>query len=377
MKKNHNITKFIIIVPLVFIIVAIISMFSISSSLLNTHFDNEYKNYIENELKLQKQHIKNQIDSVYNYIEYKKTETPKRLKHTLKDRVYMAYNVANNIYIENKNKLSQKQIQKEIQEALRKMRFGDNGYFFIVHMKSETELISKLLPATPKEENTNIYSQKDGNGKLYLQEFAKTIKEKNEGFVQYKWFKLTNKQKHDKISFIKHFEPFNWIIGYGAYFEDIENNIKQEAIKRLDLFRYDDTGYIWTLDTKGMLVQHPYRKDDIGKYNKIKDIQTQEILSELLIRKALEKEEGSFVEYNWNKINETKKIKKIGYVRHIKDWDWIVGTGVYLKDINENILSLEKKEADQIKGVIYQTLGIWLYLHKGTKSDTRLKYSLI
>lgn len=68
MKENQNITKLIIIMPILFIVLTIISNIYITINLLNNHFENDVKKMEEHELELQKVHIKTQIDSMYNYI---------------------------------------------------------------------------------------------------------------------------------------------------------------------------------------------------------------------------------------------------------------------------------------------------------------------
>ena len=356
MTKKSNITKYIVIIPIIFILITIIGMYSISTTLLYSHFDKDLKNYTDQEIEIQKQYIKNQIDSLHNYIEYKKTETPIRLKERLKDRVYMAYNLVEDIYRAKKGKISDKELQTEIIETIRKIRFGENGYFFIAEMKSDTEIIAKMIPATPAKENMNAFLTKDVDGKFYVQEFAKVSKTQKEGYVTYKWYKLTIKDQFEKVSFVKIFEPYNWFIGYGEYIDDIEKNIKEEAKKRLDLFRYSPNGYVWTHTTNHILLQQPYRTKSIGADDSLlEDKKGTKIIQEF-VKKALENEEGSFVEYYWNKPNDTELVKKIGYVRHIKDWDWVIGTGVYLEDIGITVDKLKEKEEREINEVIIETL---------------------
>ncbi|ADG93525.1 integral membrane sensor signal transduction histidine kinase [Arcobacter nitrofigilis DSM 7299] len=359
MAKKTNVTKLIIIVPIFFIFTTIIAMSSITISILYENYNKNILNLSHQELELQKQHIKTQIDSIYNYIEYKKTEAPKRFKQKLKDRVYMAYSLANKIYEKEKDKLPKEELQKKILETLRKVRFGNTGYFFVAEIKSDTETIAKMLPATPEKEGTNVYLIKDIDNKYYGKEFVKVISEKKEGFVHYKWHKLTNnKEQIEKTSFIKSFPPYNWFIGYGEYMDDFEKNIKKEALDRLKLFKYPNYGYIWTISTNRVLLEHPYKKSDIGKINTELDKKTGALLSDLFIKAALKDENGSFVEYHWTKPNGTKILKKIGFVRYIKDWDWVIGTGVYLEDIHSNVEKFKEKETHEIKDVILNILII-------------------
>lgn len=358
MFNEKNLTKLIIIIPIFFILVTIFSALYLSLTLLNNHFKYDIKVAEQQELQLQKQYTKSQIDSIYNYIEHKKLESPIRLKSRLKNRVYTAYELAKNIYKDNKNKLNDEELQKLILETLRKVRFGKDGYFFIAHIKSDKEIISKMLPATPNAENVNAFNLKDENNNYYVQAFARTVKENknNEGYVNYKWYKLSKKVQFDKISFVKLFEPYNWFIGYGEYYDDFEKNIKIEAKKRLDLFNYGENGYIYTVDTNYTLVQHPYRKDLIDKnLQKFKDKKGKEFIQEI-VDNAMKYKDGTFVEYYWTKPNRKEIIKKIAFVKLVPKWNWIVITGIYTEDIKFSIENIKKKKEKNVNVVISNSI---------------------
>ena len=67
------------------------------------------------------------------------------------------------------------------------------------------------------------------------------------------------------------------------------------------------------------------------------------------------KENGyGFAEYEWDKPASNNIIKKIVFVEKIKEWDWIVGSGVYVDEldklINENKIQLK---SDIIKSIKY------------------------
>jgi len=348
MKENQNITKLIIIMPIVFIILTIVSNIYITINLLNNQFENDVKKAEEHELELQKVHIKTQIDGMYNYIEYKKIESLVRLKERLKDRVYTGYELAQRIYDEKKDLLSSQELQKEIIETLRKVRYGKDGYYFIAEMKSDKEITARMLPSIPNAENENIIDLKDEDGFYYVHEFTKAVtnSKDNEGFVEYKWYKLTKKEQSRKISFVKLFKEYNWFIGYGEYFEDFEENIKEEALDRFDLFKYGKNGYIFTLTTDYKILQHPFRERGIDDSN-LTDIKGTKI-AKTFVQKALSSNEGDYFEYYWNKPNEVDATKKIAYARLIPDWNWVVGTGVYLDDIKFSAEKIKKVKEDEI-----------------------------
>jgi len=358
MFNEKNLPKLMVIIPILFILTAIFFSMYISVSLLNSHFNYDQKLVEEKELQLQKQYIKSQVDSIFNYIDYKREESSTRLKTRLKNRVYTGHELANKIYLENKDKISEKQLQKLILETLRKVRFGVNGYYFIAHIKSDKEIITKMLPATPNAENVNAYKLKDENNNYYVQKFAQIVKENknNEGYVEYKWFKLSKKKQFEKISFVKLFEPYNWFIGYGEYYDDFDKQIKKEALERFNQFRYGNNGYIWTMDSKYILVQHPFIKSLVGKDNKdLKDKKGKLFVRELLST-ALQSKEGGYVKYYWTKPNMKQSQKKISYVRYDSTWGWVISAGVYVEDIKFSVENLIKEKESEVNTIVFKSI---------------------
>lgn len=362
MFHEKNITRLIVIIPILFLITIVVATIFLSIKLIEQHYEQDIKTAEANELKLQKQFIKTQIESVNNYIEQKKIESPRRLKKQLKERVYTGLNIAQKLYEEHHKTMPEEALRTTILESLRKVRFGENGYYFIAEVTADNKVISRMLPATPTKENIYAHQLKDIDGFEYVKAFAKTIQEEpnNEGFVEYKWYKLSDKKPYSKISFVKLFKPYNWFIGFGEYYDDFEKRIKEEAIRRLDLFAFGQNGYVWTLNTNHILLQHPYRKAFIGKSDaQTKDAQGTQI-SHLSINAALKNKEGAFIEYYWNKPNETVPSKKIAYVKYIPDWDWVIGTGIYLEDIKFTLDILKTQQNSDIRNSISHLLLISL-----------------
>ncbi len=348
MIKEKNFSKIILLLPIFFIIISTFSTLYIAISFLNTHTKSDIETSKNQKVRLEAQSLKNTVNNYYNYLSYKKLESNIRLKKRLIRRVYMAHELISKIYEEKKDLVSDKQLRLEILNTLKKIRFGKNGYLFVEHIISDNKSVSKLTPSSPEIENTPSYNIKDATGKYFVREAINIVKTKKEGFLKYKWYKLSKKKQSDKISFIKIFEPFNWYIGYGEYIDDFEIQLKEEAIKRLDLFEYNKNKYIWIHDINHTLIYNPYRKADIGKNDKeLIDKKNTKII-QLFMKKALENKDGNFVEYYWAKPNEQEMSKKIGFVKYFKDWNWVIGSGIYMEDLE---LALERAKKEKEKGV--------------------------
>ena len=88
-----------------------------------------------------------------------------------------------------------------------------------------------LCLANPKKEliGTNRYDSKNHNGEYTLRETLQYTKEKKEGFINYNSSIKLNENliSNEKISYVKLFEDWQWVIGSGFYLEELTNEIKK------------------------------------------------------------------------------------------------------------------------------------------------------
>ena len=117
--------------------------------------------------------------------------------------------------------MTTEQAQKAAKEAIRAARYDGNNYFWI----QTTEDIMVMHPINPALEGKDLSTTKDPNGKLLFSEISRTAKNRDEGFVDYVWDKPGAKQPVEKISFVKLVPAWNWIVGSGAYLDDIHNEL--------------------------------------------------------------------------------------------------------------------------------------------------------
>ena len=106
--------------------------------------------------------------------------------------------------------------------------------------------------------------------------------------------------------------------------------------------RQDGTGYIFIYDFNGINLSDPLGLNNIGKnlYN-FKDSNGVEVIKDLI--NVSQKTEGGFVEYMWIKPVTQMETSKISYAKAFKPWGWMIGTGVYLDEV-EKLISAKKSE---------------------------------
>ena len=120
---------------------------------------------------------------------------------------------------EQKGELTREEAQKQALVAVKGLRYGPEGkdYFWI------NDFHPKMImyPFRADLDGKDISDFKDPNNKHLFVEFAKVCKDKGEGFVDYMWQWKDDKTKIvPKLSFVKAFAPWGWIIGTGIYVND-------------------------------------------------------------------------------------------------------------------------------------------------------------
>ena len=116
-------------------------------------------------------------------------------------------------------KITEEQAKQEAIAAVMKIRYDNGNYFWINDMKAV--MIGHAVK--PSLNGKDLSKLADPNGKLLFTEFVNLIKKTPEGgVVDYLWEKPGNDQPVEKISYVKGFTPWKWVLGTGIYIDDVK-----------------------------------------------------------------------------------------------------------------------------------------------------------
>ncbi|HEX7814445.1 methyl-accepting chemotaxis protein [Dyella sp.] len=110
---------------------------------------------------------------------------------------------------------------------------------------------------------------------------------------------------------------------------------QRQAMDELRVMRWDDgTGYFFLFDSKPVMLMHPVSPKLVGTdVGDKKDSNGKELFREMV---ALDKREGKgFIDYTWPKPDGKGSLPKVSYVSMTPAWDWHLGTGVYIEDVQQ------------------------------------------
>lgn len=114
--------------------------------------------------------------------------------------------------------LNEEEAKKKAIEVLNSLRYDKTNYFWV----NDYTATMIMHPIKPSLIGKDLSVLKDINGTQFFLEMVKVATNKGQGFVPYKWPKPGVDDPVDKISFVKAFTPWKWIVGSGTYMDDID-----------------------------------------------------------------------------------------------------------------------------------------------------------
>lgn len=136
------------------------------------------------------------------------------------------------------------------------------------------------------------------------------------------------------------------------------------AISRIQYLRYgkDNKDYFWIIDTFPRMIMHPYIPELNGQnLTNYTDPTGKKLFVECV--NVVNKSDSGYVQYMWQfKDDTTKILPKISYVKIFKPWQWIIGTGVYIDDVREEIASLTNQLVISSVGITSLILLLLIFI---------------
>ena len=118
-----------------------------------------------------------------------------------------------------------------------------------------------------------------------------------------------------------------------------DEHAKQIVAEKLSQLTYGVDGYFFVYNWKGDAIVLPYQPERIGlNWWDVEDVKGKKLLQELI---RVGREGGGFVDYLWHKPSTKEPLPKLSYAISLDKWQWMVGTGVYLDDIERQVSHMQ------------------------------------
>jgi two-component system NarL family sensor kinase len=132
---------------------------------------------------------------------------------------------------------------------------------------------------------------------------------------------------------------------------------RNEALRRLASLNYGDDGYFFVYDLEGNSLMHSRQPELVGQNLwELRDSRGRYTIQELI--KGAKENGGGYVEYEWRKPSSAQLAPKLGYVTAMPRWNWMVGTGLYLDDIQSTMDTLDRQMNANVTATLLWIAGI-------------------
>ena len=116
-----------------------------------------------------------------------------------------------------KGEFTIQEAQKRALMRISSLRYKNGDYIWVNDMQPKM----LMHPIKPELDGKDLSDNKDPNGKKLFVEMVNVCRDKGEGFVDYMWSKPGETKPAPKVSFVKLYKPWGWILGSGIYIDDI------------------------------------------------------------------------------------------------------------------------------------------------------------
>ncbi|MCJ2375255.1 cache domain-containing protein [Vibrio sp. ZSDZ34] len=137
----------------------------------------------------------------------------------------------------------------------------------------------------------------------------------------------------------------------------LDKDTAQNQVKQiLTQLRFGADGYFFVYDKHGTNLVHPILPSLVGRnLLKLQD-QDGDYLIEALLFQA--QSGGGVHEYKWQKPSSGEVVPKLSYASWLEEWEWMVGTGLYIEDVGREVQALRTEINNNIQTTVFSIVVI-------------------
>lgn len=131
------------------------------------------------------------------------------------------------------------------------------------------------------------------------------------------------------------------------------------ALALLEQMEFGHDGYFFIYDLHGKNLMHPRQPELVGQSLwDLRDTRGQPVIQNLLAAARHGGNQGQAVRYLWEKPSSGQTVEKLGYVVIMERWGWMLGTGIYLDDVEQTLAHIDAAAQANIRNMFAWVGGI-------------------
>ena len=236
----------------------------------------------------------------------------------LRAKVETAITLIESINENDRNQLSEDE-RKELTAALGKLGVAETGYIYVINTAGRIVI----------HPDAQIQGRR-----IPHEEPVKTQLDRRQGYLEYMWQNSFEPRPLPKALFMEPYEPFDWILAATSYRQEFVSLVDRERIARLlGSVSFDIESYSTVVARDGTFVAHP----DYAGHRMTEFFPGSE--GERILDELFSEQEGR-IRYTWSTREREERRPKLMFYRYLPDFDWVLGTTVYLDSLRRPALQL-------------------------------------
>ena len=281
--------------------------------------------------------IKNDVVRIANYIDYCKSIITREEKTKLSSRFNNLFNRAENLYKKNEG-LPMKEIKEKILNLIYSKMYNNNEYYTLVYSLDKGSFKLGAEPDNYKYDKPFTVNAET------IKELIGNYNKINLHSNDYLWhiqgggaFKSVNSNKLEyiKLGVIRYFKPLNIYIILCAYTGDLAQKIQSDILNWIDELKFPADQYFFIDKYDRTPLIYDGKKVSDKKLGKMSDKILDTYSGET--NRIINSSGSGYIYYPIPNKKSTGLYHKISYIQTMDDWEWIVGAGVYMEDIEFEI----------------------------------------
>jgi len=297
-------------------------------------YQESVENIINNYHKQYQQRVKEELEKVVDFIEYKRLQMDMQVEQDLRTNVQSAYTIASHMFSSSCDHFSDAEIRDQVIEILRPIRWNNGKGFYFVGKVNEARI--ELFSDEPYYEGKTADSFFDASGKPVIKDLIQLVKNEGAGLYHFDMLKPAFPDKtYEMLAFVKYFAPFDWFIGAGIYIEDIEKDVQNDVISRIRLMRFGNDGDVLGFRKNGTII---VAQDEtlLGRNVNTLIDDHQFNYGKTMLDVGLGRIDDHYVRYGVMESHATDR-QKMNYVQLYPDWGWVLTTGMFMDEMESAI----------------------------------------
>jgi len=228
--------RLIIITPLAALAILTVVITSFYIDKMNFYFKENAQRYMQEYVDGEKRQGEVYVKDIDNLAGFILSNLEQNIKEDLDDRLSLAYQTADKIYTKYHKRLSKRQIQERIVDALGAMSwYGDANYIFITDYEG-----NNIVTGSKDLKGKNLSGWTDADGRAIVLEEIQMARKHGEGYITTRFREETGLQTIK----VKDFGHYGWFFGSGIHHERALEKSKKSLLKLIRQAPSDRSGYI-------------------------------------------------------------------------------------------------------------------------------------